>query len=216
MDQSLHEPILVLNKSWLAIDSAPVCKAMGTVVSKRAVFIDVPSYTQHDIWSWMNLPVTDDDNSIKSNHGLIKIPELMLLCSYNKQPKRQVVFNRRNLWRRDKRICQYCGQEPPYDEITIDHVIPKSRGGQTTFNNCVLACSKCNLKKGRRSLGQAGMKLRRTKKTPTGETVIYYNIPKKPMWNPLYAVKRKIFPKSWSAFLRNFDETLYWEVELED
>jgi hypothetical protein len=74
----------------------------------------------------------------------------------------------------------------------------------------------CNLKKGNKTPEEAGMKLRRLKYLPNGEVkVVFYERPKKPTWNPLYGLRRKSFPKSWAAFLRHFDEALYWEVQLE-
>ncbi len=111
--------------------------------------------------------------------------------------------------------CQYCGKEPPHDDISVDHIVPLIQGGKTSFPNCVLACTKCNRKKGGRTPEQAGMRLQRRKRLKTGEWITeYYETPKVPVWNPLYGLRRKHFPKSWAAFLRHFDETLYWEVSL--
>ena len=112
--------------------------------------------------------------------------------------------------------CQYCGKQPASDDITLDHIHPQSKGGLSTFENCVLCCTACNLKKGNRSLGQAGMQLQKRKRHSSGEwSTICYDRPKRPMWNPLYTLRRRTYPKSWAAFLKNFDESLYWEVELE-
>ena len=211
----LAEPTLVLNKSWMPIDSTTVRDALCNVISERAVFLDTSDYMQHDIYSWIRLPVTNG-KSILTSQGGIRVPEIILLSEYGKIPVRKVVFCRRNLWRRDGRRCQYCGAEPPMDEITIDHIVPRSKGGQSVFKNCVLCCIACNLKKGSKTLGQAGMRLRRHKKLADGSTrVVYYDTPRRPVWNPLYALRRKTFPLSWKAFLKNFDEALYWEVGLE-
>lgn len=211
----LNQPTLVLNKSWTAIDSTTVKDALGNVISERATFLDA-DYMQHDMSSWMRLPILEDRPFIQAAHTQVRVPEIMLLSEYGKIPVRKVVFCRRNLWRRDRRRCQYCGKEPPMGEITIDHIQPRSRGGESTFENCVLCCISCNLKKGSKSLGQAGLRLQRIKKLSNGEwDTVYYSRPKRPQWNPLYALRRKTFPKSWSAFLKNFDEALYWEVGLE-
>jgi len=212
----LLRPTLILNKSWYPIDSATVKDSLCRVISERAVFLDTLSYTQHDISSWMRLPVKNEEPFIRTLYGKIRVPEILLLSEYNKVPVRKVVFCRRNLWKRDRCRCQYCGKEPGANEITIDHVLPKSKGGQSIFENCVLCCVKCNLKKGNKTLQQAGMQLRRLKKLFNGDwRTVYYNTPKHPVWNPLYALKRKIFPRSWKMFLKNFEETLYWEVGLE-
>lgn len=216
MSSVLKNPVLVLNKSWLPHDSTIVAKSLAVVWSERGLYLDPVSYTPHDVNSWMKLPVGEGEEFIQTTCRRIKAPEIMLLAEYSQVPKREVVFCRRNLWRRDKRRCQYCGMEPEPDEITIDHIVPKSKGGESEFENCVLCCMKCNLKKGNRSLERTGMRLRRLKRFPNGEwTTVYYDSPKRPRWNPLYALRRKSYPKSWAAFLKNFDEALYWEVELE-
>lgn len=219
----LTNPVLTLNKSWLPHDSTIVGDAFGVVCSERAVFLeadsnspDPDSYGRHNLNSWCKLPVQDSSAFIQLTNGRIRAPEIMLLTDFNKIPDRKVVFCRRNLWRRDKRRCQFCGKEPCGDDITMDHIHPKSKGGESIFENCVLCCTECNLKKGNKSLAQAGMRLRRMKKLPNGEwSVVFYDRPQIPRWNPLYALRRKTYPKSWAAFLKSFDETLYWEVELE-
>lgn len=211
-----HSPVLVLNKSWYPIDSRSLKKAFKAVVAERAVFLDTEAYMQHNITSWSHLPVLEGQSSLGFSFGKMRIPEVMLLSKFNRVPRRDVVFCRRNIWRRDKRRCQYCGCMPHPDDVTIDHIVPRFKGGQSTFPNCVLACTKCNLKKGHKSLRECGMRLQRMKKLSTGEwTTQYYDTPIRPQWNPLYTLRRKTFPLSWKAFLKNFDETMYWEVELE-
>lgn len=224
MESVLNQPTLVLNKGWNSIDSATVRDAFCNVISGRATFLLTPDYevqiddttVEHfDIAGWMSLPVADGERAIRSSQGLVKIPEIMLLSEYSRIPVRNVVFCRRNLWRRDRRTCQYCGCEPKGSDITVDHVFPKSKGGESTFENCVLSCTACNLKKGNRILASTDMRLQRMKRLNGVWTKTYYAAPRHPVWNPLYALRRKTFPKSWAAFLSNFDEALYWDVGLE-
>lgn len=210
----LHSPTMVLNKGWHPIDSIIVRDALCDVMSNRAVFIEATDYSQHDMASWMCLPVPEGQPAIITSRGKIRVPEL-ILSEYKYVPVRKVVFCRRNLWHRDQRRCQYCGTEPKPDEITIDHIIPKSKGGKSTFDNCVLCCVKCNLKKGNRTLKDSGMRLRKQKLVNGIWTSVFYDTPKRPTWNPLYTLRRKSCPKSWAAFLKHFDESLYWEVTLE-
>ncbi len=212
---ALNDPILVLNKSWYPIDSTTVKESFSDVISEKARFLDIPTYISYNIRDWMNLETTDTRCIYTSTHR-IKVPEVILLTEYSRIPKRTVIFNRRNLWRRDGRLCQYCGAEPHYNEITIDHVNPKSQGGSTDFFNCVLCCLECNLRKANRTLQETGMALQRRQHLPNGQwTFVKYDKPKRPIWNPLYALSRKTYPKSWAGFLKHFDEALYWEVELE-
>lgn len=211
----LTNPVLWLNKSWLPHDSKTVEDSFKTVCSDRGLFLD-STYVPHDLGSWINLPVEDGADFIQLTLRRIRVPEILLLAEYNQIPRRNVVFCRRNIWRRDKGRCGYCGKQPAPEDITMDHICPKSRGGQSTFENCVLCCISCNLQKGNRSLEQSGMRLQKLKRHSNGEwSTVYYDCPKRPQWNPLYALRRRTYPKSWAAFLKNFDESLYWEVELE-
>ncbi len=84
-----------------------------------------------------------------------------MLDSYDRLPSAAVSFSRRNLFKRDHWTCQYCGLQPGGDELTIDHMVPRSQGGTSTWENCVLACVTCNKRKADRTPQQAGLKLRR-------------------------------------------------------
>jgi 5-methylcytosine-specific restriction endonuclease McrA len=107
-----------------------------------------------------------------------------------------VTFCRRNVFKRDHSTCQYCGVRPGNQELTIDHVIPRSLGGQTTWENCVLSCVACNARKANRTPERAGMKLRRT--------------PFRPAWKPFYHTST-VRIASWSRFLSE----AYWNVALD-
>jgi 5-methylcytosine-specific restriction endonuclease McrA len=116
---------------------------------------------------------------------------------YDKVPQQSVKFNRRNIFARDNNQCQYCGKKCPTSELSLDHVIPRSQGGPTTWENIVCACVECNVKKGGRTPRQANMSLIRK--------------PEKPRRSPLLNLKltqRKYM--SWQQFLDN----VYWSVEL--
>ncbi len=214
----LDNPVLVLNKSWLAHDSITVRDSFGCVLSERALFLNPDDgYAQpHNLVSWCEQPILKGNSSIRIPGRSIKKPEIMVLVHYNKVPKRTVVFNRRNIYKRDKGLCQYCGCRPASDDWSIDHIHPRSKGGLSTFQNCVLSCTKCNLTKADRTPEQAGMRLRTMKKDKRSANwvEVYYKRPKHPQWNPFYALTRKQFPASWKQWLSNIDDVLYWEVEL--
>ena len=106
-------------------------------------------------------------------------------------------FNRRNIFARDGNQCQYCGKKFPTSELSLDHVVPRSQGGKTTWENIVCACVDCNVRKGGRTPKQAHMTLIRK--------------PEKPKRSPLLSMKlsqKKYL--SWQSFLDN----AYWNVEL--
>jgi 5-methylcytosine-specific restriction endonuclease McrA len=119
-----------------------------------------------------------------------------VLAGYNRLPTAAVAFSRRNIHKRDHWTCQYCGRQPGGAELTIDHVVPRSQGGVSTWENCVLACIDCNKHKADRTPAQARMKLHRE--------------PVRPAWKPLYARTSERM-MSWSKFISE----AYWNVPLE-
>jgi 5-methylcytosine-specific restriction endonuclease McrA len=128
----------------------------------------------------------------------IQVPRIIRLLFYNRYPNRRVSFNRRNIFARDENRCQYCGRSFATNELSIDHVVPLSRGGRSTWGNVVCACTRCNKRKGGRTPPEARMKLVRR--------------PGEPRFNPLIRLKvRRKKYYSWKQFL---DEA-YWSVTLE-
>jgi 5-methylcytosine-specific restriction endonuclease McrA len=125
----------------------------------------------------------------------VKLPSVVRLLRLVKRPKSPVKFSRQNIYARDKYRCQYCGKRFPNEEFTYDHVIPKSRGGKTEWENIVTCCVFCNRKKGGRTPNEARMKLIRK--------------PSRPKWLPALKITIGVneVPKSWRDYL-------YWNVEL--
>lgn len=192
----LTRPVLVLNKSWLPVNCVSVARAVALLCNEAAKVVNVDDY-QTLTWSdWTKLTPSDDEICINAISFKLKVPEVITLTAYNKQPKMGVTLSRRNIFRRDHFICQYCGNQPKNDELTIDHIMPRSAGGITSWTNCVLSCLECNKKKADRTPKAAGMKLR---KEPT-----------KPKWKPVYH-DRVIKLDSWSKFVSD----MYWNVELD-
>lgn len=117
----------------------------------------------------------------------IKVPEIMLLVHYDQVPRRRVTFSRKNVYRRDDYTCQYCGAKPSLEDLTVDHVVPRSRGGRTTWTNCVLSCVRCNRRKANRTLAEAGVRLIRE--------------PREPSWSPFLTIPAHQRKRSWAPFL---------------
>ena len=138
--------------------------------------------------------VAQYDKFVHSPTIKIKIPSVVVLKDYVK-PQKSVAFTRFNLFLRDEFRCQYCGNR---GELTFDHVVPRSSGGTTRWDNVVAACSPCNLRKGSKSLGRAGLHLRRKPRQPTASEL--QNLGRKFPPNYLH--------DSWMDFL-------YWDSELE-
>lgn len=199
-EQVLQRPTLVLNRRWTPIRTTPVQDAIGLVAKGTAVIIEPESFEAHDLASWNDISrarLRFGDLAIRSPRLVLAPPEVILLTTYEGQGGRAVVFSRKNLFKRDRYTCQYCGIQPGPEELTVDHVVPRSRGGVSSWENCVLACVECNKRKADRSPAQAGLKLRRS--------------PKKPTWKALVQVPARDRRESWDKFLSR----AYWEIELE-
>lgn len=215
MSSILNNSVLVLNKSWYPIDSHSMRKALRSVVANRSRILCPVTYQLHDFPSWIERGILDGEDIIRGFGQMLCAPEV-IITRYDKVPKRIVQFNRRNLWRRDQHYCQYCGKKPPADEISIDHVVPKSQGGLTVFENTVLACVECNKRKDDRTPEQARMPLVKRVKSPDGSIkLVPYHRPVRPQWSPIYVARRQRIPESWSKFLQHIVDELYWSSELE-
>lgn len=114
----------------------------------------------------------------------ILIPRIIRLVNYDRVPKREVKLNRRNILLRDGHRCQYCGKKFPTSKLSLDHIIPKSRKGNTSWINVVTACNACNTKKGGKLPSEVGMKLVTTPAIPKKNPIILKKIrsPKYQIW----------------------------------
>lgn len=134
---------------------------------------------------------------IKTVRFYIAVPRIIRVLTFAKLPKQDVKFNRRNLFARDNNTCQYCGRRFPTSQLSLDHVIPRSRGGGATWENIVCACLRCNVRKGGRTPVEADLRLIRE--------------PIKPRRNPVVSITLADHRyASWRQFL----DTAYWDVEL--
>lgn len=183
----LHEKVLVLNKYYQAIQITTVQKAICHLVKGTAKVITT-NWTTHTLEEWIKITKFYENKNgriIKSPSISILVPDAIYLPYYQSLPKVDVVFSRQNLLLRDKYTCQYCGKylKNP-KERTIDHVIPKSRGGKTVWTNVVLCCKKCNLKKRDKTPEEAGLKLLKKPEAPKWQALILEEFPKhkKEVW----------------------------------
>ncbi len=163
------------------------------------------SYYPLSLWSWQDSIksvflnrvsiVSYYDRVVRSPSFSMKLPSVIALKDYIK-PLRNPNFTRFNVFLRDKFSCQYCGSK---NELTFDHLLPRSKGGKTNWENVVTACSSCNVQKGGRLLEKSGMKLSIVPFAPTTED-LHKN--------------GKNFPPN---FLHeSWMDYLYWDVELEN
>ena len=124
------------------------------------------------------------DQSINWISGSIKYPSIVRMKYYVRRNKIHLKFNRTGIFKRDLHRCQYCGNKFPISKLSIDHIIPRSQGGSTSWRNCVSACFSCNNKKGDRTPDKANMQLLQPVTEPTNYIAIEYILakPKHPDW----------------------------------
>jgi len=193
----LDSPVLELNKSWMPLNIIDARRAFSMMMAGLARAVEPETYQLHTFDTWADLLAMDDEPVIHTVSLALKIPEIIVLNKYDAMPMKKTIFSRRNVYKRDKNTCQYCGSQPGTEEITIDHVIPKSKGGQSSWTNCVCACVPCNAKKAAKTLVQAKMRLK--------------HLPIEPKWTPGMAIARFNMKSSWSKFISD----AYWNVELQ-
>jgi 5-methylcytosine-specific restriction endonuclease McrA len=118
-------------------------------------------------WSgWLCLPVRDGDQVAGTPRGPVRVPTVIVAANFSKVPLRRPRFGLRGLWERDGGVCQYTGRRLQREDANIDHVVPRSRGGQTSWHNCVLAHREVNSRKADRLPQEAGLRLLRSPRVP--------------------------------------------------
>lgn len=197
---SLALPVLVLNRDWVPIRVTTVLDAMKKLFDGSAKAVLAEDYSVYEFEDWAELSARKgDEYVVVTSRSSIRAPDVILLTRYGDIPEKKLVFTRANIFRRDRHTCQYCGSQPGMEQLTIDHVLPKSRGGLTSWTNCSLACWDCNSKKANRTPEEAGMVLR--------------SKPIKPDWSPRLVMQRvRNTPQNWKRFVND----AYWNTELKD
>jgi 5-methylcytosine-specific restriction endonuclease McrA len=201
----LSSSVLLLNRLYMALRVISAKRAMTMVYRSLAEVIAVEDgkYLSYDFDDWVDVSAAkasfepDEHDWIHTVRFQIAVPRIIRLLAYDKLPRVGVKLNRRNLFARDQNHCQYCGRRYPTSELSLDHVIPRSQGGQTCWENVVCACTICNVRKGGRTPHQAHMSL--------------IAKPSRPRRSPVLTVKLSDSRyASWKQFL----DFAYWNVEL--
>ncbi|RPI59285.1 MAG: HNH endonuclease [Planctomycetaceae bacterium] len=204
---ALDSHVLVLNKHYAAIRVVSVRRAFTLLFKDMAEIIAVEDsqYLSYDFESWRQL----SDHRSKYQHDRhdwircvkfeLAVPRIIRLLFYERLPRQPVKFNRRNIFARDGNRCQYCGEKFPTSELSLDHIVPRSRGGAASWTNIVCCCVECNVRKGGRTPHEAHMRL--------------ISEPVKPKRSPVVTLRLSSEKyASWKQFI----DTAYWNVELKD
>lgn len=204
---NLDSHVLVLNKHYMAVRVISARRAFSMLCRDLAEVISAEdgSFAGYDFQSWREVSeyrlkfAPDQHDWVRTVRFQIAVPRVIRLLFYDRLPRQEVKFNRRNIFARDTNRCQYCGKKFSTSELSLDHVVPRSQGGTSTWENLVCACTKCNIRKGGRTPAEAGMKLVR--------------LPVKPKRSPLLTLRLgQEKYASWKQFL----DSAYWSVELRD
>jgi len=187
MTDLLNEPVLTLNSNWQTCTFLPVKVVICTLLRDMACVVHPETFEPLSFEQWMDRAPTDS-RFIKTSGRPVAIPDVIVLKKYGKMPPMKIGFNRQNLFRRDENICQYCGIGLPNSKLQVEHVLPLSKGGGTTWENCVAACNSCNSTKADRLPAEAGMKLRKKPITPS--------------WTPGISLPKGKVRPIWRQFLR--------------
>jgi len=206
---ALNSHVLVLNKLWMAIRVVDARRAFTMLFKDLAevIRVDDGSYAAYDFDNWADASIAahrDYDGFsaheyewVRTVHMHLAVPKVIRLLGYEKLPRQAVKLNRRNIFARDRNHCQYCGRHHSTSELSLDHVVPRSQQGLSSWTNLVCCCVKCNARKGGRTPAQARMKLI----TP----------PVRPKRNPVIGLRLGSDKyASWKQFL----DQAYWSVEL--
>jgi 5-methylcytosine-specific restriction endonuclease McrA len=196
----LNTKVLVLNRSYFPVHVTSLRRAFSLLYQGIAKAVD-DQYQTFDFDSWSALSASLNDETVGLVGQAVKVPRVILLVAYDRVPKRRVRFSRFNVFARDKNTCQYCGRRLPRSDLNLDHVIPRSKGGTSSWDNVVCSCFACNRKKGGLLLEETRMRL--------------VHKPVQPEWTP-FMIETFSFKhyREWLPYLSEVDAA-YWNTELE-
>lgn len=205
MQDVLEQPVLVLNRLWQAVNIIGAKRAFGILARGHAQVVHGggDDYRVFSLMDWLDFsvhnPPLERMETVATPTRMIRLPKVILLTYFDRLPCKELRLTRNNVFDRDKSTCQYCGQVFPDEDLNLDHVIPRDRGGKTTWENIVCSCIKCNSHKANRLPHEAGLRL--------------IHRPARPKWRPVISLLLERHDRErWKDFL----ELAYWNVELED
>ena len=204
---ALDNSVLVLNKHYAAVRVISARRAFCMLFKDIAEIVSVEDsrFLSYDFDSWRELSELrakyerEDHDWVRCVRFDLAVPRIIRLLLYDRLPRTNVRFTRRNIYARDGNHCQYCGRRFSTSELSLDHIVPRSQGGASDWTNVVCSCVTCNVRKGGRTPREAHMKLIRE--------------PAKPKRSPIVVLR--LGSKKYSSW-KQFLDAAYWNVELRD
>lgn len=203
MDSPLEQSVLVLNRLWQPVHICGARRAVALLFTGHAEVVHVHDdgdVRAHDLDAWLGISALDrwhPDEVLRSPRVRIAVPRIIVLSAYDRMPRKEIRFSRDNVFQRDSYVCQYCGKRFEARQLNIDHVIPKDKGGPTTWENIVTSCVPCNSRKANKLPQQAKMFPLRS--------------PRQPRWRPLVTSLRRarLHHKEWAYFVEIPSEAVH-------
>jgi 5-methylcytosine-specific restriction endonuclease McrA len=193
MNCLLDHPVLVLNRFWQPVHTCSVRRSLHLLCIGHAQVVQVEGeerFNTHDLSSWIGY--SSSCGGAEMIHGAriaILVPKIVVLAIYDRLPRLEVKFRRRNVFLRDRFTCQYCAKVLPETQLNLDHVTPRDKGGRTTWENIVTSCFRCNTRKANKLPHEAGMHPR--------------SKPFAPRWRPLFGLHENgLADESWNHFIQ--------------
>ena len=185
MAYGLEAPVLVLNRNYQPVRITRARRALTLLFGGAAQALD-EQCEPYDFEAWAALPPRSGEERIGTSSGALRVPRLLLLRRYGRVPAVAIRLSRRNLYLRDDYTCQYCGRRRKPQDLNLDHVTPRSRGGAASWENLVTSCKRCNFKKGSQPPEAVGMKLLSVPRRPTwSSTAVFAESPRRfAEWEP--------------------------------
>ena len=189
----LNSPVLVLNRLWQPVNTCSARRALILVYLGHAQVVQTDednNFFTHDFGSWLEHSVSQaGDDMVRTVKRALRVPRIIVLAIFDRLPKKEVKFTRENIFKRDDYTCQYCGTQFEAKKLNLDHVVPRDKGGRTSWENLVASCVPCNSRKGNKLPAEARMFPRKE--------------PKAPRWRPLFSSAGETvgYDESWRHFV---------------
>ncbi len=161
--------VLVLNRNWQAINIRSPQEAFCMMATNVATALEIEgeNHIRPVTWGeWITLPVREQDNAVHTVRGAIRVPTVIVAVNFAKVPKKRPKLCAKTIRERDGNRCQYTGKLLKPDEGSLDHVVPRSRGGKDAWENLVWSSKAVNTRKGNRLPHEAGLRLLTVPRAP--------------------------------------------------